>query len=276
MTDIKKYIPFIIIGVVVIYLVMKLVKSGSDSQVVNRVIPVQGENNEVALKQIDAQFALGKLQADAQSQLAQASITAENNRLAYQNKALELTSQTQLKALDIQSQRDQNLAAIARDSSIADANIRFNAAQELQRQNKISQLQNSLLGSAVSSILQAIRGQQQRAQSSGGSPTSAGSGLPAGQTARTTRTSSALQRALAAFRGTSYPIENVSLAGQYADYLDLQPYYQNEVNAYDNWLNYFPSGISYAEPVGSVTSSYELFDPNYISDADLNYALFGE
>lgn len=255
MTDIKKYIPFAAIAAIVIWLVLKLAKSGSDSQVVNRVIPVQGENNEVALKQLDSQFALGKLQLENERAIADKSIQAENQRLDFQNRALELTSQYNLKALDIQSQRDQNLAAIARDSSIVDANIRANAANELQRQANTSSVLNSLMGLG-SGLLQALlKNQQQSRQSpSGGSQSSGGQIPQQSQQTRRAANYNFISRVLDQFRNQPYSFSNSSLSGQYVDSLDLVPYYNNEAAAYDRLLDF-------GEPFGFVTSSYELNDP---------------
>lgn len=263
MTDIKKYLPFVAIGAVVIWLVLKLSKSGSDSQVVNRVIPVQGEDNTVALRQIDAQYALGKLQLENEAAIADKQVQAENQRLDFQNKALDLTAQYNLKALDIQAQRDQNLAAIARDTSLTDANLRLNAAQELQRQANTSSLLNSLMGLGSGLLQSLLRNQQQsRSGGSGGTSggTSGGSTTPQRQPQRQANYN-LIARILDRFRNQPYIFSNSSLADQYVPYLDLQPYYQNEVNAYDKWLDYGN------DLTGNVTSNYD-FGSIYLPSFD--------
>lgn len=259
---IQKLLPFLAIGAVVIWLVLRLAKSGSDSQVVNRVIPVQGEQDEVGLKQIAAQFELGKLSLENQATLANASINAEKQRLEFQNKALEFGSQAQLKALEIESSRQTALAAIAGDTALYDANIRANAARELNRQSNTSQLLNSLLGTG-SSLLQSLlqRNQQQQApRSSGGGSPSAGSPPlnPAQRQTQRPTDYNLIGRILDAFRNQPYGFSNLSLAGQYASELDLQPYYDREVQAYDNWLDYDIgfTGVNDREPEGSVTVDY--------------------
>lgn len=270
MDKFKKYLPFFVIGAIVIWLVMKLSKSGSTSQVVNRVIPVQGENNEVALKQIDAQFQLGKLQLESEANTANKAIEAEGQRLTLQNKALELTSQYNLAALQVQSSRDQALATIAGDATLYDANIRANAARELQRQQSNTDLMKFLTGTG-SSLIQALLGNrnqqsQSRPQSSTGS---IGSSVPTtSQQRQATRSSNSwantIARVLDNFRNSgSVTSPNVSLAGQYVSPLDLIPYYENEAAAYDNWLNYFPGGMDLInwfsggyEPEGTVTVDY--------------------
>lgn len=268
MEKFKKYLPMFIIGAIVVWLVMKLAKSGSDSQVVNRVIPVQGENNEVALKQIDAQFALGKAQIESEASIANKSIEAEKQRLEFNNKALELTSQYNLAALNVQSARDQALATIAGDASLYDANIRANAARELQRQQSNSDLMRFLTGTG-NSLIQALLGRnqqsnQQRPQSSSGG--SMGSANPSTSQTQARRQSNSWANIVAAWldrnRNTgNVSVSNSSLAGQYVSPLDLIPYYDAEAAAYDNWLDYFPGGlIGGYEPEGIVTVDYNMDD----------------
>lgn len=261
--QLQKLLPFLAIGGVVIWLVLKLAKSGSDSQVVNRVIPVQQPTEDkVGLRQIEAQFELGKLSLANQAELAQASISAEKQRLEFQNKALEFSSQANLKALEIESSRQTALAAIAGDSALYDTTIRANAARELGRQSSTSQLLNSLLGTGSSILQSLLRNQQSQQRSSGGGGSSGGGfGTPpfnpnAQRQAQRPADYNFIGRVLDAFRNQPYSFSNSSLAGQYLDPLDLQPYYDREVQAYDNWLDYDIIGYYDFEPEGFVSVDY--------------------
>lgn len=263
-TDWKKYLPFLAIGGVAIWLILKLSKSGSIGQVVNRVIPVQEANDATALAQIQAQFELGKMQIAAASELSGKQVDAERQRLEFANRALEIQGNYGLEGLKIESAKATNqaqlqsdLAKIALEQNGYETQLRANAANELLRQQQTSARNNSLLqlGSLLSSLL---KGQQSQSKPQAGSAGSSSGGVtPAINQQAQRRQTSALQ----AFLNKYLPNYNAPLSYQnydslgYADALDLTPYYQNEVEAYDNWLDY------QTQPVGSVTSSYELFDP---------------
>lgn len=275
MNDIKKYAPFIVIGVVVIWLVIKLSKSGSNAQVVNRVIPVQGEDNTVALETLRSQFKLGELQLQNQASIADKQIEAEKQRLSFQNEALKLQGELGLRQLELQSNRDRDLATIAKDTALYSDAVRANAATQLARQNQNENLLNNIFGLG-SGILQKLLNPNQQSQQprSSGSGSSGGSssGIPmgSGNNSITAAQRQAIQQS--AFRrlanmiagNFNQPISlpNYSLPYQ-VDYLDLIPYYDAEAAAYDRLLDFgLPFDnfeLSNYEPVGTVDVSYEIF-----------------
>lgn len=248
-TDIKKYLPFLAIGGVAIWLILKLSKSGSVGQVVNRVIPVEQPNDTAALAQIQAQFELGKMQIAAGSELAGKQVDAERQRLEFANRALEIQGNYGLEGLKIESAKATNqaqlqsdLAKIALDSQNYETQLRANAANELLRQQQTSARNNTLLGLG-SLLAQLLKPQQSQARPSGSSGGSSTGGItpPFNPNANRRTTSSNiltnfLQRYLS---NPDSPIayQNYDSLG-YLDYLDLQPYYTNETNAFDNWLDF--------------------------------------
>jgi len=264
-TDWKKYLPFIAIGGVAIWLILRLSKSGSSNQVVNRVIPVQEPNDTTALSQIQAQFELGKMQIAANSELSGRQVDAERQRLEFANRALEIQGNYGLEGLKIESAKAANqaqlqsdLTKIALDSQNYETQLRANAAGELLRQQQTSARNNSLLqlGSLLAQLLKPQSQSQSRPSGSSGS-TGGGTTPPFNPNAQRRPQ----QSALTSFFARYLPNYNAPLSYQdydflgYASELDLIPYYQNEVDAYDNWLNYQTPSF------GTVTSSYELFDP---------------
>lgn len=261
-TDWKKYLPFLAIGGVAIWLILKLSKSGSVGQVVNRVIPVQEANDTAAMAQIQAQFELGKMQIAAGSELAGKQIEAEKQRLEFANRALEIQGNYGLEGLKIESAKAANqaqlqsdIAKIALDSQNYETQLRANAANELLRQQQTSARNNSLmqLGGLLAQLLKPSQSQSRPQSSSPGS--SSGGYTPPFNPNAQRRVSGNniltnwLQRNLS---NPDSPIayQNYDSLG-YVPYLDLIPYYQNEVNAYDNWLDYQTPSVGsygYGEP----------------------------
>ncbi len=274
----KKYIPLFIIGAIVAWLVLKLSKSGSTNQVVNRVIPVQDATDRNALAQTEAQFQLGKLQLENAFNIAGKQVDAEKTRLEFGNKALDLQGQYGLKALEIEAQKvagqtqaQSDLARIALDQSLYDTQTRVNAATELQRQQNNSALLNQLLG-VSGGILQALlRPQsQQKPSSSGGIGSSSGGINPTATPRGITQAErqNALARLGARLTAMFYNNQNSAIVPQnydslgYASGYDLDQFYRNEINAYDNYLDFGGGGIN--DPIGSVSSSFDFlpFDFN--------------
>lgn len=274
MQDYKKYLPFLAIGGVVVWLVLKLSKSGSANQTVNRVIPVQNPTDNNALAETQASFELGKIKLANELSIADKQVNAEQTRLELANKALDIQGQYGLKALEIQAastnaqnQTQADLARIALDSSLYDTQLRASAANELYRQQSQSSLLNSLLG-VGSGILQSLLKQnqqssQQRPQSGGGG-IGGGSSSPQSPQQSAQNQARARQSALAAIgnwltRNSNYfsPItfQDYDSLGYVTGY-DLSDFYQREIDAYDRYLDYDPPTL-FGEPVGSVSSSFE-------------------
>lgn len=251
-TDYKKYLPFLVIGGVAIWAILKLSKSGSVGQVVNRVIPVSEPNDSTALAQIQAQFELGKMQIAAGSELAGKQVDAERQRLEFANRALEIQGNYGLEGLKIESAKAANqaqlqseLSKIALDSQNYDTQLRANAASELLRQQRSSANNNALLqlGGLLANLLKGNQSQSKPSASGGSSPSV--SSPPFNPNARRTTSSatSALTNALARFFGDPYGqiAQPTYDSLGYASGYDLQPYYDAEVQAYDNWLNFVPA-----------------------------------
>lgn len=274
MQDYKKYLPFLAIGGVVIWLVLKLSKSGSANQTVNRVIPVQNPTDNNALAETQASFELGKIKLANELSIADKQVGAEQTRLELANKALDIQGQYGLKALEIQAastnaqnQTQADLARIALDSSLYDTQLRSNAANELYRQQSQSSLLNSLLGvgsGLLQSLLKNQQQQQSKPQSSGGSMGSGG-GSSSPQSAQQNALNAARQRqsALAAIgnwitrnSGYNQPITFLDYDSLgYATGYDLSSFYQNEIDAFDRYLDYNPPTL-FGEPIGTVTSDF--------------------
>jgi len=273
MDSYKKYLPFLAIGGIVIWLVLKLSKNGSANQTVNRVIPVQNPTDNNALAETQASFELGKIKLANELSIADKQVGAEQTRLELANKALDIQGQYGLKALEIQAastsaqnQTQADLARIALDSSLYDTQLRANAANELYRQQSQSSLLNSLLG-VGSGLLQTLLKQnqqasQQRPQSSGGSM---GSGGSSPQSAQQNALNAARQRqsALALIGNWITRNSGYNQAISYQDYdplgfatgYDLSGFYQNEIDAFDRYLDYNPP-TQFGEPIGFVTSDF--------------------
>ncbi len=285
-TDWKKYLPFLAIGGVAIWLILKLSKNGSIGQVVNRVIPVQEANDTAALAQIQAQFELGKMQIAAGSELAGKQVDAERQRLEFANRALEIQGNYGLEGLKIESAKAANqaqlqsdLAKIALDSQNYETQLRANAANELLRQQQTSARNNALmqLGGLLAQLLKPSQSQS-RPQSSTPGSSSGGMTPPFNPNAQRRTTSNNiltnwLQRYLS---NTDSPIayQNYDSLG-YIPYLDLVPYYQNEADAYDNWLDYQMPSVGtrpdgYGEP--SFGDAYEwTWEDEFAIDPDSFY-----
>jgi len=274
MESYKKYLPFLAIGGIVIWLVLKLSKSGSANQTVNRVIPLQNPTDNNALAETQASFELGKIKLANELSIADKQVDAEQTRLELANKALDIQGQYGLKALEIQAastnaqnQTQADLARIALDSSLYDTQLRSNAANELYRQQSQSSLLNSLLGvgsGLLQTLLKNQQQQQQRPQSSGGSMGSGGSSSPQSQQQNALNAARQRQSALAAIgnwitrnSGYNQPITFLDYDSLgYATGYDLTSFYQNEIDAFDRYLDYNPPTL-FGEPIGSVTSSYD-------------------
>lgn len=270
---VKKYWLYIVIGIVGVYVLYKLSQSSSDnSQVINQLLPVNQTTDRAELEGLRYQFELGKAQLANEATLADKAIQAEDKRLEYQNKALELQGQFALAGLDIERLKAENesklqleLARIAGDSSLADTQLRVNALNELQRQQQQESLLNGLLGIGKNIAQALLQQRQQQQQSRSGGGVSGGSG--GGVSPQTRSTALSRQNALARIGNfitsnwfTPVVDPNVDYyAIGYPSLLDLQPYYEAEANAFDQWVyaaNY--------DPFGSVTS---YFTPYYMPES---------
>lgn len=273
---VKKYWLYIVIGIVGVYVLYKLSQSSSDnSQVINQLLPVNQTTDRAELEGLRYQFELGKAQLANEATLADKAIQAEDKRLEYQNKALELQGQFALAGLDIERLKAENesklqleLARIAGDSSLADTQLRVNALNELQRQQQQESLLNGLLGIGKNIAQALLQQRQQQQQSRSGGGVSGGSGGGVGGVSPQTR-STALSRQNALARIGNFitsnwftPVVDPNVdyyAIGYPSLLDLQPYYEAEANAFDQWIyaaNY--------DPFGSVTS---YFTPYYMPES---------
>ena len=250
LTNWKTYLPLVALAVGAGWLILRLSKSGTNNQVVNRVIPVQDATDETALAQIQAQFQLGKLQLEAGSALAEKQVDAERQRLEFANRALEIQGNFGLEGLKIeaakvanQSQLQSELSKIALDASLYDTQLRANAASELLRQQRNSSILNTLAKGGSDLLAQLLKAQQSQSRPSSGSGSGASIGSPPFNPNATRSTRASNQDLITRFiqRYLSNPDSPIGYQDYdslgYVPYLDLQPFYDAEVNAYDNWLD---------------------------------------
>lgn len=258
----KKYGVYILVGGVALYLLYKLSNrsSGGSQQSSTVVIPAEGSNaDKTALAQLSAQFQLGKLQLQSQSDIANKQIEAEKQRLDYQNQALQIQGNYGLEALKIEAQKVQgqnelqsNLAQIALNQNSYDQQTRANAALELQRQAAQQSYLQQLLGVGNGVLQSLLKSQQQSRQgSSGGGSGGSIGGSPNNAALQNYQRQSALAQLKAYLSGkaTQQYYSPVSTStGAFAlgnaTGFDLQQFYNNEIQSFDNYLGFNPFGYS--------------------------------
>lgn len=266
--SVKKWIPGIVIAVVAIYALMKLRGDSGGSQVYNALIPSGGsappDSRDPA--RVQAFSTLGSVGL-AQMSLAQkseelaATVGLARDRFGYQLDALNIQNQGMLERLRAEfadRQYDRALQEKAIDQSFA-----------LAQSGQFGQQAGSILGALLNAL--GGRGQQSSRPGGGGSSGgSSGGGMPS-QQRRTVpqmsraayerlRQSALLQAIFGSVDPTgsgpiginpdSWPgFDDPGAFGLYADYSGLQ-------DTLDWWRDL-------TEPIGSVTSSYDLLDPWY-------------
>lgn len=275
--NVKKWIPGIIIAVVAIYALMKLSGNSGGSQVYNALIPSGGaappDSRDPA--RVQAFSTLGSVGL-AQMSLAQkseelaATVGLARDRFGYQIDALNIQNQGMLERLRAEladRQYDRDLQARAIDQSFA-----------LAQSGQFGQQAGSILGALLNAL---GRGQQQGSRPSGGSSGGSSGGVPS-QQRRTVpqmsraayerlRQSALLQAIFGAADPTgsgpiginpdSWPgFDSPGAFGPYADYSGLQ-------DTLDWWRDL-------TEPIGSVTSSYDLLDPWYAPSFDRSVPVY--
>lgn len=76
----EKYWPYLLLGIGAIWLIPKLLNQGN-SQVVNRVIPVDMENDRTELQKLNLEYLLGREQLASGERIADKQIAAEKRGL---------------------------------------------------------------------------------------------------------------------------------------------------------------------------------------------------
>lgn len=276
--SVKKWIPGIVIAVVAIYALMKLSGNSGGSQVYNALIPSGGsappDSRDPARTQ--AYSTLGSVGL-AQMSLAQkseelaATVGLARDRFGYQIDALNIQNQGMLERLRAEfadRQYDRDLQSKALDQSFA-----------LAQSGQFGDQAGSILGA----LLNALGGRQQSSRGGGGSGGSgSGGGTPSQQQRRTVPQMSraAYERLrqsalLQAIFGSGDPTGS----GPIGVYPDRWPGF-DDPSDFGSYVNY--SGLQdtlnwwrdLTEPIGSVTSSYDLLDPWYAASFDRSVPVY--
>jgi hypothetical protein len=264
MNFLEKYWPYLLLGIGAIWLIPKLLNQGN-SQVVNRVIPVDMENDRTELQKLNLEYLLGREQLASSERIADKQIAAEKTRLDYAFQSSQAQNNMQLKALDVQARLQERLADIASNTSLGEAQGRYDAQSELLRQQRNNQLLNNLFGlgsSLLSGLLKPSQSQQgSRSPQSGGSGGSIGQSPNAPSQAISARDrQNALARVGQWLTNQFYARQNAALQfNEYGDlgYADAMSYDSQWFDSFGNpwydWDNYFAT-----DPQGIVTSDYDI------------------
>lgn len=264
MNFLEKYWPYLLLGIGAIWLIPKLLNQGN-SQVVNRVIPVDMENDRTELQKLNLEFLLGREQLASSERIADKQISAEKTRLDYAFQSSQAQNAMQLKALDIQSRLQERLADIAGQTTLGEAQGRYDAQSELLRQQRNNQLLNNLFGlgsSLLSGLLKPNQSQQgSRSPQSGGSGGSIGQSPNAPSQAISARDrQNALARVGQWLTRNFYARQNAAL--QFNEYDSLgypdaisydNDWFDSFGNPWYDWDSYFATDAQ-----GIVTSDYDI------------------
>lgn len=277
----SKYGVWIGLGIVLLYLINKMSSSGSDQQIINRIIPTQVNlppDDKLGLTQLGYEFELGKQRLLAEAGLADKQLEAEKLRLEYGNQAIQLQGNIALRSLELENQRAANNSELnyqiekernqlAREGLLTnsyDNELRYNALSEAQRQQANQNLLNSIFGLG-SGLLNALlnRQNQQQQQPRSSSPSLSGGSSPSGLALPSRANTRANYAALTNYLNAVYARNQNSLVPysefEPADFFGLDNWYDDGSifdQRYFDWL----LGTE-QEPIGSVSSSYELYTP---------------
>lgn len=259
--DWQKTLPGLVIAAIVIYAISRLRSSGSP-QVYNALIPTSTQapdNRDAARTEAFSTLAsvgLGQLKLDS-----------ENNQAL---QAIDLAKQRFSNTLDLARIQQQGLT----DRLLAQLTDR-NYDRELQQRaldQTFALAQTGQLGqqagSLINSILGALRGNSASQAGRSGGASGGGSGLPSSPPLNPNARSP--QRAnwnvvanwLDRYRNQAINLPDYEIAGQ-VPYVDLSPWdwaFGYGEDGFDYWNRYY-NNYDMLEPVGSVSTSYDLFDP---------------
>ena len=274
----SKYGVWIGLGIVLLYLINKMSSSGSDQQIINRIIPTQVNlppDDKLGLTQLGYEFELGKQRLLAEAGLADKQLEAEKLRLEYGNQAIQLQGNIALRSLELENQRAANNSELsyqiekernqlAREGLLTntyDNELRYNALREAQRQQQNQNLLNSIFGLG-SGLLNALlnRQQQQQQQGRSSSPSlSGGSGNSSGLALPSRTNTRANYTALTNYLNSVYARNQRALVpySEYepADFFGIDNWYDDGSifdQRYFDWL--IGSG---QDLIGTVTSDFQ-------------------
>ena len=276
----SKYGVWLGLGAVLLYLVNRMSSTGSDQQIINRVIPTQVNvppSDKLGLTQLGYEFELGKQRLLAEAGLADKQLEAEKLRLEYGNQAIQLQGNIALRSLELENQRAANNSELsyqiekernqlAREGLLSnnyDNELRYNALSEAQRQQQNQNLLNNIFGlgsGLLNALLNQQKQQQQQQGRSSGSPSigsGGGSSLPL--PTRTASNANNLASRLSAYLNSIYGRNQSALVpySEYepADFFGIDNWYDDGSifdQRYFDWLT--GSG---QDLIGTVTSDFQ-------------------
>lgn len=268
----KRYLPAIVIGVVVLWLISRLSKgSGGGPNVYNALVPsgpVSVPNNRdsarVAAYSTLAGVGLGTAKLEAESKNLDAQIGLARDRFKYNLEALGVNNAGLLQRLQAEladRQYDRELQQRAIDQTFA-------LAQNGQIGNQV--------GSILGALLNAIQGSRRQSPGSSGSGSSgsSSSGVPAQRRTIPQMSRAAYERLrqsalLQAIFGSADPTGSGPIGirpDSWPGFDDPQSY--SGVQSTLDWWS------SLSEPFGSVTSSFDFIDPWYAASFDRSLPVY--